>query len=305
MLFKLLASNARLDFLLSRNDISAGESLGDSYTFGMAGTGGTSSSSSPFDVLCRFKAFGAGNLELPPCEFRAWIDPVDVRTVLKLFTEPTESPELYDFLFGSGVVREEEGVEILRGSMDGERDEARTSVDSGGGGFIDACDWSPWFWCIFDIRFIRLVSVGLMVRAPRPVACEAWGTPGIIDIRFPDNGLEPFAAVRGERGRAIDIWLWSTVKVLVSGDNVDWLARAGGCTDLALEAREPVRFRVTSPKGRGPPSIDERVESKPFLSDTDAALGLRFRDSKSLLSKTPGPTDFLGGFTMFVLETGG
>lgn len=44
LLCTLLESNAMWDFLLSKNDSSAGESLGDSYTLGMAGTGGTSSS---------------------------------------------------------------------------------------------------------------------------------------------------------------------------------------------------------------------------------------------------------------------
>jgi len=131
LLLRLLASNARLDFLFSINDTSAGDSFGDSYTFGMAGTGGTSSLSSPVAALWRDKAFGAGNLELPVWGFRAWIDPVDVRTVLKLLVEPTERPELYDFRLGSGVVREEDGVEIFRGSIDGDREEARTSVGNG------------------------------------------------------------------------------------------------------------------------------------------------------------------------------
>jgi hypothetical protein len=37
--------------------------------------------------------------------------------------EPTERPELYDFLVvTSGVVLEEEGVEALRGIIDGERE---------------------------------------------------------------------------------------------------------------------------------------------------------------------------------------
>ena len=55
--------------------------------------------------------------------------------VLKLLVDPTERPELYDFLFASGVVRDEDGVEILRGSIDGEREEARVS-DASGIGFI-------------------------------------------------------------------------------------------------------------------------------------------------------------------------
>ena len=85
---------------------------------------------------------------------------------------------------------------------------------------------------------------------------------------------------------------------------MDWLTLGGGCTDFALDAREPVRFRMLSPiMRRDPPSMDERVDSTPFLSD--AALGLRFRDSKSPASYSPGPTDFLGGFTIFEFETGG
>lgn len=47
VLCTLLVSSERLpDFLFSKNVASAGESLGDSYTLGIAGTGGTSSSSS-------------------------------------------------------------------------------------------------------------------------------------------------------------------------------------------------------------------------------------------------------------------
>jgi hypothetical protein len=127
LLWTLLASKARFDFRFSKKDNSAGDSLGDSYTLGMAGTGGTSSSSSAVVELRRFRDLGAGNLE-PPDALRGWIEPVDVRTVLKLVVEPTESPELYDFRFGSGVVRDEDGVEILRGSIEGDREEARTSV---------------------------------------------------------------------------------------------------------------------------------------------------------------------------------
>jgi hypothetical protein len=64
--------------------------------------------------------------------------------VLKLALEVTERPELYDFLFKSGVVREEQGVEIFRGSMDGERDAERTSADNGGGfGNTGVGAW-PW-----------------------------------------------------------------------------------------------------------------------------------------------------------------
>lgn len=58
----LLESTPKFDFLLSRNCISAGDSFGDSYTFGMAGTGGTSSFSS-FEAGMLFIDLGAGRRE--------------------------------------------------------------------------------------------------------------------------------------------------------------------------------------------------------------------------------------------------
>jgi len=125
------------------------------------------------------------------------------------------------------------------------------------------------------------------------------------DVRFPDGVFPPLAATRGDRGRDMDRLLWSTERTLVSGESMDWLARGGGCTDLALEARDPVRVRVVSPMAREPPSIEERVESRPFLSAPVAMFVLRFRESKSDPSYMPGPTDFLGGLTTCVLDTGG
>jgi hypothetical protein len=53
----------RAVFFFSIKYASAGESLGDSYAFGIAGTGGTSSSSSLCKGLCTVVSFGAGNLE--------------------------------------------------------------------------------------------------------------------------------------------------------------------------------------------------------------------------------------------------
>jgi hypothetical protein len=82
LLFLLLESNGRLDFLLLKNGCSAGDSFGDSYAFGIAGTGGTSSSSLPA-ALCTFLGFGVGNLELETFGGNlGWRDPVDVRAVL-------------------------------------------------------------------------------------------------------------------------------------------------------------------------------------------------------------------------------
>ena len=83
VLFILLASNGILDFLLLYKGGSAGDCLGDSYAFGMAGTGGTSSSSLFPAELCVFLDFGVGNLDdAGGCEVRAWNEPVEVRKVL-------------------------------------------------------------------------------------------------------------------------------------------------------------------------------------------------------------------------------
>lgn len=97
----LLPSKARPDLRFSRKDSSAGEPLGDSYALGMAGTGGTSSSSSRLDMEFRdASVLGAGRREplvamgMLPCDGRGWMEPTEVRTVLKLADEPTERPEL-------------------------------------------------------------------------------------------------------------------------------------------------------------------------------------------------------------------
>jgi hypothetical protein len=61
-------------------------------------------------------------------------------------------------------------AEAFLGIIDGDLDAARVSDDTGG---PDATleTWFELMDCgIMDMRFIRLVSVGLMVRAPSPVA---------------------------------------------------------------------------------------------------------------------------------------
>ena len=67
----------------------------------------------------------------------------------------------------SGVVLDEEGVEILRGSIEGDREEFR----------IDTSGWAVGgVWgigggcCNIDNRFALRASVGLIVLAPSPVA---------------------------------------------------------------------------------------------------------------------------------------
>ena len=79
-----------------------------------------------------------------------------------------ERPLLYDLRLISGVVREDEGVEVFRGSIDGDRDDARpTSTLSGWG--VDGLFGTGGAWKV-DRRFARLASVGLTVLAPSPVA---------------------------------------------------------------------------------------------------------------------------------------
>lgn len=159
-------------FFFSMKYVSVGASFGDSYAFGIAGTGGTSSSSSAGIGLCTVVCFGAGSRDVDDdWDRRGWIDPIEVLAVLKLFDELTESPELYDFRLISGVVLDDEGVpEAFLGIIEGDLDSARVSIDTGGGGgtLVEVgvfCDAG-----MVESRFILRVSVGLIVLAPRPVA---------------------------------------------------------------------------------------------------------------------------------------
>jgi hypothetical protein len=78
----LLASKGMLDFRLLKNGGSTGESLGDSYALGIAGTGGTSSSSLFPAELFTFLCFGVGSLDDAGWEIRGCNEPVEVRDVL-------------------------------------------------------------------------------------------------------------------------------------------------------------------------------------------------------------------------------
>lgn len=191
--------------------------------------------------------------------------------MLKLAAEATDRPELYDFLFGSGVVREEEGVDVLRGAEDGDLETARIS---GTMGDCTTVTWGvpPGTRPLVDIRFIRRVSVGLIVRAPSPVA---WPAPGMTDARL----AEPAPFSLGDRGMPVADLAWSDPKKLLSSAlRVLWLTLGGGPTDFALDALDVLRPRVGSPKTRRlPPSIEERLESGMGLdvSALEATLGRR------------------------------
>jgi hypothetical protein len=93
----------------------------------------------------------------------------------------------------SGVVREDEGVDIFLGSKDGDLEEFRRvaiAVFISGWGVGGVLGMGGGF-CKTDSRFALRASVGLTVLAPRPVACDAEGIPGITDIRFEDGVVVP------------------------------------------------------------------------------------------------------------------
>lgn len=100
----------------------------------------------------------------------------------------------------SGVVRADEGVDVFRGIIDGERECDRVSMLTGGPfvAWVGGCDG-----CM-DIRFILCASVGEIVLAPNPLACVPW-VPGITDIRLAELGVEPLPF--GDLGNTFDVLL--------------------------------------------------------------------------------------------------
>jgi hypothetical protein len=66
------------------------------------------------------------------------------------------------------VVREDDGVEVFRGSMEGDREDARPAGTWSGCG-VDEVSGIGGAWKV-ERRFARLASVGLTVLAPSPVA---------------------------------------------------------------------------------------------------------------------------------------
>lgn len=136
LLLKLPVSNGRLDFgCFSKNGCSAGESFGEPYAFGIAGTGGTSSSSSSFPAelwTVREFGLGVGSREVDAlggspgsAGILGCKEPVEVLAVLKEVADADDRPELYDLRFWSGVVRKEDGVLVFIGIADGDLDAAR------------------------------------------------------------------------------------------------------------------------------------------------------------------------------------
>lgn len=189
------ASSGRLDLRCVKNGTSVSY-LGDSYALGIAGTGGTSSVSPVLPPLApSFRGLGVGNLEVEAdCGSLGCRELLELRAEFMLVFDDSDIPELYDFLFGSGVVRDEDGVTLLlRGIIDGDcaDDRGRPAFNSfwvGGVGGAPCGEFGIGgafrLFGIIDMRFIRLASVGLIVRAPNPDACG-----GITDILLDDCGV--------------------------------------------------------------------------------------------------------------------
>lgn len=137
----------------------------------------------------------------------------------------------------SGVVREDDGVDTLRGSIEGERErERRLSSGCGVGGVFGIGGAG----CIIDNRFARRASVGLIVLAPSPVAIGV-PDPGIMDILFVDEGVVvrfPGDFVAKEADLVCSGVMLFTVKSCP--------CRVGGCNDLVFAALDAVKPRAPS-----------------------------------------------------------
>jgi len=148
-------------------------SFGDSYAFGIAGTGGTSSGSSPPAELCTFLGLGVGKRELDSTGLaRVGMAEPPLVKEFRLEFEESDIPEAYDLGFCSGVARADEGVTLLSKSIAGELLKARSSNDMSACG-VGGATGPPGALGFIDKRFSLRASVGLMVLAPSP---EMWWT---------------------------------------------------------------------------------------------------------------------------------
>jgi hypothetical protein len=131
------------------------------------------------------------------------------------------------------VVRDDDGVETILGNIEGDREEVRCELSGCGVGGVFGIGGGA---CKTDNLFALLASVGLMVRAPRPVMCDG-PEPGITDIRLVDEGvtvrlLGDFVAKEADLACSVVFVL--TVRCI-------WPCLEGGCNDFAFAAREEVR----------------------------------------------------------------
>lgn len=152
-----------------------------------------------------------------------------------------------------------------------------------------------------ESRFIRLASVGLIVRAPKPVA---WGTVDSLfdeEVGVPTSSLVGFPGVRKA---FIDEDLeWSDPPDGVRSCSLG--SREGGWSDLALNTRGVSKF---APVSSAPVPVSlvwfEVVVCScrwPSVLVFFKKLGLLRSPLPAESNVTvPGPTDFLGGLNVVV-----
>ena len=211
-------------------------------------------------------------------------------------------PELYDFRFGSGVVREDDGVILFLGIMDGEGAAFR-DIDVGVSGWgVGGVKGIGGIVGIIESLFILRASVGLIVRAAKPVACTQFG---IIDSRLSEEGvpLDWPMNLTGERAAPITGEIvWSGVPNGVG--TLSWTSFGGGNRDSAWV------FLSLLPAGTSSVWLFSRLFMKALsvslfeytgrllLSSNPGrawvCLRLRMACSEKLMGSVPGPTDFLG-----------
>ena len=159
--------------------------------------------------------------------------------------------------FGSGVVLEDDGVRLFRFAVLGDcADDLGLMGGNSGWGVGGACEMR---FCgrggaggMMDIRFNLRASVGLIVRAPSPVACA-----GITDIRrFAPPGVTVLPGVVLPAGVRLGVLvpdgvrLWSGVRVGVSRS---FDTRFGVSIDLILPVRGDAVVFNGSPPVVSPP----------------------------------------------------
>jgi hypothetical protein len=158
------------------NEVRSG-SFGDSNALGIAGTGGTSSSS-PAAELCTFLVFGVGNRELASVGLvRMGIEEPAAFKELILELDEMDIPEAYDLRVNSGVARAEDGVSLFRMDIAGDCVKTCSSNGKSASG-VGGPTGPPVGFGFVESRLRRRASVGLIVLAPRPKWC------GTVDCRL-------------------------------------------------------------------------------------------------------------------------
>ena len=214
--------------------------------------------------------------------------------------DEVDTAEWMDLRLGSGVVRADEGVTLFRGIREGEVAD-RDFEEKGSGCGVGGVWGIGGGFGMIDSLFILRASVGLMVRAPKPVACGA-----ITDILLLDDGVFVLRPVDlpGERDALIDAGL--DLSGLAGEVARLSLSNCGAASnDLALMSRFAVRSLDVFPCAPSPlpekelpvPRFKSSAPEESFEKPLLAITGFRrvAASSGASVGRAPGPTDFLGG----------